>query len=119
MIAYQVSLNGKVVSTAGLTQGVLSGIANWVSMPTGSSSDPTDNWLASFTLGGLDNKTDAHLQWFRANLKLGDEITLKLVEVQEVDSPTEPLFTKSKKEIKRILDEEFEAEQADSAKSSG
>ncbi|TLD69833.1 hypothetical protein FEM03_16055 [Phragmitibacter flavus] len=112
MIAYQVTLNGEVVSTAGLTEGVVSGIANWVFLPSGKASDPTDNWHASFSLGGLDHRTDEHLQLFRTNLKLGDEITLKLVEVEQVDSPSEPLFTKSKEKIKRILDEEFKVEQA-------
>lgn len=111
MIAYQVNLNGKPVATAGLTQGVVSAIANWIFIPSEVATDPATDWHASFSLGGLDNSTREQLHWFRTNLKVGDEITLKLVEVAEADIPTEPLFNKSKDEIKQILAEEFQQSQ--------
>jgi len=111
MIAYQVNLNGKPVATAGLAQGVVSAIANWTFIPSDVATDPVTDWHASFSLGGLDNSTREHLHWFRTNLKVGDEITLKLVDVDAADIPTEPLFNKPKEEIKRILAEEFQQSQ--------
>ncbi len=121
MIAYQVQFNGKAVALAGLNQGVVSAIANWVFVPSDLAIDPATDWRASFSLGGLDNATNKHLHWFRTDLRIGDEITLKLVQVEEVDAPKEPLFSKSPEEIKQILNEEFErsrnAEQDDGTKS--
>ena len=111
MIAYQVSLNGKPVATAGLSHGVISAIANWVFIPSDVAVDPATDWGASFSLAGLDHTTSKHLHWFRANLRVGDEITLRLVDVDAVDPPTEPLINKSKEEIKRILDEEYQQSQ--------
>jgi hypothetical protein len=111
MIAYQVNLNGKPVATAGLTHGVISAIANWVFIPSDVAKDPESDWHASFSLGGLDDKSSDHLHWFRTDLKVGDEITLKLVEVTECDTPTEPLLSKSKEEVKRILHEEYQQTQ--------
>lgn len=112
MIAYQVNLNGKPVATAGLAQGVVSAIANWTFIP----SDVATDWHASFALGGLDHSTREHLHWYRTDLKVGDEITLKLVEVDAADIPTEPLFNKPTEEIKRILTEEFhQSQQAEQA----
>lgn len=111
MIAYQVNLNGKPVATAGLAQGVVSAIANWTFIPSDVALDPAKDWHASFSLAGLDNSTREHLHWFRANLKVGGEIALKLVEVDAADIPTEPLSNKSKEEIKRILAEEFQQSQ--------
>ena len=111
MIAYQVSLNGKPVATAGVSQGVISAIANWVFIPSDVAVDPATDWGASISLAGLDHTTHQHLQWFRANLKVGDEVTLRLVDVDAVDPPTEQLINKSKEEIKRILDEEYRQSQ--------
>ena len=108
MIAYQVQLNGKSVATAGLKQGVISAQANWVFVPSDVSSDPDKDWAASFSLAGPDDTTHRHLDWFRARLKVGDEITLKLVEIDDVDSPARPLFEKSKEDVDGILDDEFE-----------
>lgn len=111
MIAYQVHLNGKPVATAGLTHGVISAIANWVFIPNDIAKDPDADWAASFSLNGLDNPSRKHLDWFRTDLKVGDEITLKLVEVAECDTPSEPLFNRSKEEIKRVLPEEYPSQQ--------
>jgi len=111
MIAYQVNLNGKPVATAGLAQGVVSAIANWTFIPSDVAFDPAKDWHASFSLAGLDNSTREHLHWFRTNLRVGDEITLKLVEVDAADIPTEPLSNKPIEEIKRILAEEFQQSQ--------
>jgi len=89
MIAYQVSVNGKHVATAGLRQGVVSAIANWVFVPSDVAAEPHTDWSAGFSLGGLDDQTSENLRWFRCDVKLGDEISIKLIETTEVDQPTE------------------------------
>ena len=89
MIAYQVKVNGKHVATAGLNQGVVSAIANWMFIPSDIAFDPKTDWNAGFSLAGLDDAKDENLKWFRTDLKIGDEITLKLVETDQVDDPSE------------------------------
>lgn len=91
MIAYHVEVNGKHVAIAGLEQGVISAISNLVFIPSDIAKDPEKDWSAGFSLGGLDNKTDEHIKWFRCDLKPGDQITLKLVDVDadEIDVPEE------------------------------
>ncbi len=88
MIAYQVTVNGEKVVTAAVRQGVVSAIANWVFVPSDVMDTPSD-WSASFSLAGLDDVCSEDLKWFRRDLKVGDEITLKLIETDEVDAPVE------------------------------
>jgi len=89
MIAYEISVNGRRVATAGLRQGVISAIANWVFIPSDLAKDPGQDWQAGFSLAGLDDVTAEHLKWFRRDLQLGDEIRIKLVETDQIDEPTE------------------------------
>lgn len=88
MIAYQVTVNGKHVATAGLHQGVVSAIANWVFIPSVLGANPDKDWQAGFSLSALDHLTSEHLSWFRHDFQVGDEITIKLVETDRVDEPT-------------------------------
>jgi hypothetical protein len=85
MIAYEVKVNGKKVATVGLREGgVISLIANWVSLPK------TKKWKAAFAAGGMRdgwrNKGE-FLQWFEKGLRLGDEISYRLIETNRVDKP--------------------------------
>jgi hypothetical protein len=89
MIAYQICVNGKRVATAGLRQGVVSAIANWVFIPSDLSKDPDKDWHASFSLAALDDVTSEHLKWCRHDFRIGDEISIKLVETDQIDEPTE------------------------------
>jgi hypothetical protein len=89
MIAYQISVNGKRVATAGLRQGVVSAIAKWVFIPSDVATDPDKDWHAGFSVAALDDITSEHLKWFRHDLQLGDEINIKLIETEQVDEPTE------------------------------
>lgn len=89
MLAYQITINGKLVATAGVQQGVLSAIANWVHLPSDDPTDATKEWRAGFSLAALDKLTSEHLKWFQYDVQIGDEITIKLVEVETVDEPTE------------------------------
>jgi hypothetical protein len=88
MLAYQISVNGKPVGTAGVQQGVVSAIANWVSVPASTPEATSADWHAGFSLAGLDTVTSEHLKWFRCDVQVGDEISIKLIEVGSVDEPT-------------------------------
>lgn len=87
MLAYQISVNGKPVSTAGVRQGVVSAIANWVSEPNNAAEATSADWRAGFSLAGLDTLRSEHLKWFRCDVRVGDEIGIKLIEVESVDEP--------------------------------
>lgn len=64
-------------------------------MPSDVAIDPKTDWDAGFSLAGLDDAKDENLKWFRTDLKIGDEITLKLVETDQIDAPTEVSPSKS------------------------
>lgn len=89
MIAYQISVNGKRVAIAGLRQGVVSAIANWVFIPSDVATDPEKDWDASFSVAALDDATSEYLKWFRHDVQIGDEISIKLIETDQVDEPAE------------------------------
>jgi hypothetical protein len=88
VIAYEVRINGRKVATAGIEQGVVSCIANWVSLRKGSRRAKAQR-DAGFRVGGLRNSPsgDEFLDWARRRLKIGDEITLRLVDVASADRP--------------------------------
>jgi len=85
MIAFELYVNGKKVATAGVEQGVMSVIANWVWLKQ----DVDDYWRSSVSLAGLDNETSEHLKWFRQDLVVGDEIRIRLVDSKQIDLPAE------------------------------
>ena len=89
MIAYQIAVNGRKVGTAGVHQGVVSAIASWVFVPSDVAEDPDKDWGASLSIAGLDDRSSENLKWFRCDLRVGDEITLKLIETDRVDEPIE------------------------------
>lgn len=94
MTAFEVTLNGKLLCTAGLENGVVSTIIDWVNMnspgakPRGTKRATPKEFL-SVTTGGLDTTTDEHLTWRRRNLKVGDSVSIRVVEVPKVDKPRE------------------------------
>jgi hypothetical protein len=91
MIAYEVRVNGKKVTTAGLRKGgVVSLIANWVSHPPDGKWADGGEWEAGFRVGGLQEGKrglDEYLTWFRKDLRVGDEISFRLVEVSCANKP--------------------------------
>jgi len=89
MIAYEVYINGDKVATVGLNEGVVSAIANWTFIRSDLAHDPKTEWNAGLSVGGLDHITNNHLNWLRRDLQVGDEVTLKLVDVESVDVPAE------------------------------
>jgi len=101
MIAYEVKVNGKRVATVGLEHGgVLSLIANWVSRPDDVTWDDARDWGARFRVGGLrDGRRglEEYLTWFRRDLRVGDEISMRLIETGSVDEPVEVKRKRRKK----------------------
>ena len=89
MLAYQITINGERVVTAGVQQGVVSAIANWLYLPSGETPSATDEWHAGFSLAALDKLDSEHLKWLQLDVRVGDEIIIKLVETATVDEPTE------------------------------
>ena len=89
MLAYQIFVNGKLAATAGVRQGVVSAIANWVSISPETNTDLETDWRAGFSLSALDTLASEELKFFRCDVQPGDEITLKLIETTCIDEPTE------------------------------
>ncbi len=84
MIALEVSRNGKRLCVAGIgDNGVVCAIVDWMGRP-GRPGHP------QLKVGGLYSDTRFHANWVRRAFKVGDEITIRVVEVDEVDPPKEP-----------------------------
>jgi hypothetical protein len=88
MIALQVSLNGQHLTTAGLqSAGMVSAMINICPRPP---HDPP--FSLELRVGGAD--VDKNLvEWLDKRPSVGDQITIRIVETNEVDAPTrvEPL----------------------------
>jgi hypothetical protein len=82
MRAFEVFVNNKKLCRAGIgDDGVLSAIVNWV---TGDRA--ADLFLE---VGGLISPSGEHVAWERQkNLRLGDEIKVKIVEATSIDKPS-------------------------------
>jgi hypothetical protein len=83
--AFIVSLNGEKLIKAGIgPNGVLSTIVTWV----GGGRRPRGGDLL-FSVGGLDSRSDEHVRWHTPELKVGDTVTVRIVESKKVDPENE------------------------------
>jgi hypothetical protein len=76
--AFEIHLNGRYLLTAGVGEdGVLTSIVDWVGRRrlTGA---------FHFHVGGLDSATDEHVDWSVPEVNVGDEVTVKIVETEQV-----------------------------------
>ena len=81
MIAYEVSVNGERRCLAGVgARGVLSAILHWVNHE-GSESN--------LRVGGLRSDLAEHVTWLAQGLKVGDQVSVRVLEAEQVDSPTD------------------------------
>jgi hypothetical protein len=95
MIAFEISIDGRKTCTAGVSDGVASVIASWVRRPSRDpeSGDPIPGRFEeelTLGVGGLTHDPDGaavHLTWLREYLKVGQQITLAVVETDEADPP--------------------------------
>jgi hypothetical protein len=80
--AFVIHVNGKRLCTAGAgPDGVLSVNVYWA----GGGSRHTTEDIFGFHVGGLDSRTDEHLTYATPQLKIGDEITVQIIETDDVD----------------------------------
>jgi len=88
MLAFEIHLNGKRLCTAGIGEpGVVTSIITWVlGERTGSGKKP---WDLGLTVGGLVSRTEEHVNWARRSLRTGDEVSIRIVEVEDSDKPRE------------------------------
>jgi len=85
MLCFQVLINGTVVSNAGVDpEGVMTAIVSWV---TASARMERSEEL-TVSLGGLRNGND--ITWLNQNLRVGDEVTIRIIERDVVDGPSSP-----------------------------
>ena len=81
MRAFVVSVNGDRACTIGVgDNGVLSAHVTWVGKP----GVKDDLFLHA---GGLDSSTDEHFRWPVPSLRVGDRVSIEVVEAAEVDPP--------------------------------
>lgn len=79
MKAFEVYLNGKLLATAGTGDGVLATIV---------SRSKISGEAFNFHLGGIDEATGEHVDWQVPTPHVGDEILIRIIETERVDSPT-------------------------------
>jgi hypothetical protein len=80
--AFLVRVNGKRLCTAGVgPDGVLTTIVNWVG--GGPRRDVEGDF--GFHVGGLDTRTGEHLEYTTPQLRVGDKISVEIVETEAVD----------------------------------
>ena len=84
MIALELYVNDKKVATGAVEHGVMSAIVNWVRLRQDGGS-----WHSGVSIAGLDDTTSEHLKWFRQDLAVGDEVRIRLVETDQIDTPVE------------------------------
>lgn len=92
MRAFEVFVNGKRLSVAGVNDlSVLTVIIDYV----GRDRDPSH-----LRVGGLLNPEQEYVDWVDRNLAVGDEVRIKIVEVETVDAPTKRRPRDPKKEVR-------------------
>jgi hypothetical protein len=81
MPVFLIHHNGKKVSTAGVGElGVLGAHVSWVRR-AGEDAELT------LHVGGLITPTDEHVRWLDRKLKVGDEISIRVIEDAAIDRP--------------------------------
>jgi len=92
--AFEVSLNGNRVCTAGIEGGgVVALTVNYVSGGYGDE--------LFFNIGGLVTAAQEHLLWDGGKLNVGDELHVKVVDTVAVDEPTTRYSADSEKDIEQ------------------
>lgn len=93
MKAFDVRINGRRVCIAGLPQfGVLSAILTGRRLRKSNGVRKRDDktWTFDVNVGGLHDPEDQvkeFVTWLQADLKLGDRLTLKVIDTDSVDEP--------------------------------
>jgi hypothetical protein len=86
MTGFQVFINGKSIYTAGIGDlGVMQAVIDWACLPT--KRGPLFKHLLITTSTAKDSSNHPRQYWPIAPLKIGDEVTIKIVEVESADPP--------------------------------
>ena len=94
MIAFEVRVNDEVVCTAGIEDcGVLTSMLTWVRRrpPESADDEPLEEEL-TLEVGALDNRApqpSEHLKWLSQPLRVGDCVSMRIVDVGTADPPLE------------------------------
>jgi hypothetical protein len=81
MKALEVYVNGRHIATAGIgDDGVVATGISWVG---GASPRPASGRF-DFHLGGVDGRTGEHVEWAVPSVGVGDEISIKIIEADQV-----------------------------------
>ena len=109
MIAFEVRLNGEKLCLASVGEyGVLSHILSWSDSKRNASDDERERRQPHFSIGGLVD--DEHVRWIRLQyLDVGDEITVKILDVESADEPIHRETAESKAERAAKIEAAFEA----------
>lgn len=91
MPVFHVYLNGRKVSTAGVGElGVLGAHVSWVRRQgkhTLANNPGSVEEQLVLHVGGLITSTQEHVRWLDRKLKLGDEVTIRVVKDGRIDRP--------------------------------
>jgi hypothetical protein len=96
MIAFEISIDGQKTCTAGVSEmGVASVLASWVRRPSRdpASGEPIPGRFEeelTLEVAGLTHDPDGatvHVKWLQQSLKVGQQISLAVVETTEADPP--------------------------------
>lgn len=89
MIAFKLSINGEYICTAGVRDfGVLSASITWVRRKGENGRDgKTMEEELTADLGGLDSESKEHLKWWSQRLRVGDRLSIEVVETKRADKP--------------------------------
>jgi alpha-galactosidase/6-phospho-beta-glucosidase family protein len=99
MTAFEISVNGKKVCTAGLNEvGVVSSVVTWVrGAPKNEGTSPVER--VDLRVAGLNSRTETHLTWLTRSLQVGDEVKIKVLAKTKADKPAS---RKSNSEMKEL-----------------
>jgi hypothetical protein len=93
MIAFQVGLNGMPICTAGIEDvGVLTSVLTWARRRASGHDHPGVEEELMFEVSALDSrdpKESEHLKWLSESLRVGDSISIRIVEVEAAHTPVE------------------------------
>jgi hypothetical protein len=86
MLAFEVYINSKKRCTAGISGPcVLTACLSWVLREPKSRRGKRKE--LNLGVGGLVSRSDEDLEWLERAMQLGDEITIRIVEVRAADAP--------------------------------
>ena len=89
MIAFKLSINGEHICTAGVRDfGVVSAVITWVRRkPENGRDGKIIEEELTADLGGLDGESKEHLKWWSQRLRVGDRVSIEVVDAKRADKP--------------------------------